>query len=198
MYIPSYYQMPDAAQQAAFLRQYPFATLVSAADNLPSATHLPFVLQTNDDGTWQLFSHLAKANPQAAQLSQSPVLVIFQEPHAYISPRFYDKKMNVPTWNYVAVHVYGNISILHGNDAWDVLHQMILTFEEQYQQQWNELPESYKRGLFDNIVAFRLDVTEVQAKKKLSQNKTAAEQERIFQSLSQSPNSSESDLERWR
>jgi len=106
MYIPNAFREDDQATLVAFMRAHSFATLVSVVDGTPFATHLPLVI-SEESGQILLVGHLAKANPHWRALTASDSLVIFQGPHAYISPSLYEKRESVPTWNYIAVHAYG-------------------------------------------------------------------------------------------
>jgi len=112
MYLPHHFTQTDTATLVAFMRQYAFATIVSEVDGKPCASHLPFVVEWKEDGTIQLLAHFAKANPQWQTLEGQTALVIFNEPHAYISPSLYDKELSVPTWNYIAVHAYGHDTLI--------------------------------------------------------------------------------------
>ena len=110
MYIPKSFQVTDPEVLAAFIRAHSFATLVSAVDGTPFATHLPLLL---DQGT--LLGHVARANPHwQAFDGQREALAIFHGPHAYISPTWYATGPAVPTWNYAAVHVYGAPRLIEG------------------------------------------------------------------------------------
>ena len=101
----------------------------------------------------------------------------------------YDKVLNVPTWNYISVHCYGTGYIISDSDkVTTILERTINQYESYYKTQWDGLPEDYKTGMAKGIVAFEILVTDIQAKKKLSQNKNDNEQQRIIKSLSQSPN----------
>jgi transcriptional regulator len=184
MYIPAHFRAADRAELLAFMRRYAFATLVSAGeDGRPEATHLPFLIEERD-GEVFLLAHLARANPHARLLEGRPALVIFAEPHAYISPALYDKELNVPTWNYLAVHAYGPARLLDGEtEGRALLEKQIMAYEPAYRQQWDRLPEGYRRGMLQGIVPFEIRVEELQGKKKLSQNKTGDERERIRAAL---------------
>ena len=139
-----------------------------------------------------LSSHFAKANPQAGVLEGKEILVIFSEPHAYISPKFYEKEQNVPTWNYLAVHAYGRATqITDEQEMTALLEKSILMFEADYMQQWQKLPQEYKSKMLKGMVAFQINVTSLEGKKKLSQNKTEAEQQRIIEAFSQSDDQNE-------
>jgi transcriptional regulator len=194
MYIPKNYLTTDREEIVAFMKQYSFATIITAKDNCPVATHLPFVVSTRND-TIILTSHFAKANEQWKDFAENKVLVIFSEPHAYISPRHYDKELSVPTWNYIAIHAYGNGQIITDTaKTFEVLANTIQTYEARYMQQWDSLPEEYKSKMVKGIVAFEIVVTDLQGKKKLSQNRTEAEQNRIVEALSASNNKNEQDI----
>ncbi|MBO9730325.1 MAG: FMN-binding negative transcriptional regulator [Chitinophaga sp.] len=179
MYIPQYFRFNHRDEMVAFMKQYSFATIVTQKDQVPVATQLPFVV---DDSTGKLVlkAHFAAANEQAKYIAQNTSLVIFAEPHAYISPVDYDKKESVPTWNYIAVHAYGKATILTDEMAvGKAMEQMIMQYEPGYLAQWNGLSDKYKTGMMKGVVAFEIEVTDLQGQKKVSQNKSAGERERI-------------------
>ena len=194
MYIPKMNAMTDREEMVAFMKQFSFATIITAKENFPVATHLPFLVAVRDDKII-LTSHFAKANEQWKAIVENKVLVIFTEPHAYISPRNYDKELNVPTWNYISVHAYGQGRLITQTDkVIEILEATISNYELAYMQQWNSLPGDFKLKMIKGIVAFEIEVTELQAKKKLSQNKTEAEQRRVINSLSNSNNDNEKHI----
>ena len=183
--------MTDKAETVAFMKRFGFATIVTAKNNLPVATHLPFLV-TNRDENIILISHFAKANEQWKEIENNLVLVIFTEPHAYISPKHYDKELNVPTWNYISVHAYGKGRLItETQNVIQILESTIDNYETSYKQQWNNLPGEYKLGMIKGIVAFEIVVTDLQGKKKLSQNKTKNEQTNIINALAQSDDTNE-------
>jgi transcriptional regulator len=191
MYIPKLNLFKDRDEIVAFMEQFSFATIITAKGNLPIATHLPFNISLRDDKL-VLTSHFAKLNEQWKDVERNKVLIIFSEPHAYISPKNYDQVLNVPTWNYISVHAYGEGKIITEIDkVFKVLESTIDNYEIVYKQQWNNLPEEYKLKMSKGIVAFEVVVTDLQAKKKLSQNKTVSEQNNIINSLSKSRNCNE-------
>ncbi|MVN77495.1 FMN-binding negative transcriptional regulator [Hymenobacter sp. HMF4947] len=194
MYTPPAFRFADQPEQVAFMQRYSFATLVTVSGGQPVATHLPVVVSVQG-GEVRLLSHLAKANPQWRDLANQVALVIFSAPHAYISPTHYDQERSVPTWNYVAVHAYGRAQVVTEEArTFEILEATIACFEAAYQPQWERLPAEYKTKMAAGIVAFELVVTDLQAQKKLSQNKTAAERARIQASLAGSPQPAEQDL----
>jgi len=194
MYIPAEYRLTDQAESLAFMQRYSFATLVSSDHNVPVATHLPFSV-TSDGSRIRLAAHLARANPQWRTWADQQVLVIFTEPHAYISPTLYEKQESVPTWDYIAIHAYGRVRVLEGaTDTEQALQQLIATYEPSYQAQWDTLPEKYKAGLQRAIVTFEVEVTDLQGQKKLSQSRSAAERAAIVEHLANSEDSAARDL----
>jgi transcriptional regulator len=192
MYIPPFNTFPDKQEVISFMQKYSFGTIVTAVDNLPVATHLPFLIDQKGDQVI-ISSHFAKANPQSKDILNSDILVIFTEPHAYISPKNYKKEANVPTWNYIAVHAYGKARTLQTEqEHLDLLERTIKNYEAEYYNQWMQLPGEYRSKMIKGITGFEIVVTDLQAKSKLSQNRSATEQHNIINSL----NKSESDSER--
>jgi transcriptional regulator len=191
MYIPKINLETDRDEIVAFMKQFSFATIITAKDNLPVATHLPFLV-TIRDGNVILTSHFARANEHWEDIGNNKALVIFSEPHAYISPKNYDKELNVPTWNYVSIHAYGQGKLITETDkTFNVLESMIDNYEISYRQQWDSLPGEYKFKMSKAIVAFEIVVTDLQAKKKLSQNRTPSEKQKIIDTLLKSNDSNE-------
>ncbi|HEY0030603.1 MAG TPA: FMN-binding negative transcriptional regulator [Bacteroidia bacterium] len=180
MYIPPYYKENDEHKLVEFMQANSFATLINAYNNNIRATHLPFMIEKRNEQIF-LVTHMAKANPQWKEFSQQELLVIFQGPHAYISPSHYEKKQNVPTWNYIAVHAYGKATLLEEDEkAITVLEAMIKTYEPAYYEQWKQLAPEYINGMLKGIMSFEIEVTRLEGKFKLSQNKTKNEQEHII------------------
>lgn len=197
MYIPKKYLATDQDEILAFMKTYSFATIVTSKGNFPIATHLPFLV-ADHEGTITLTSHFAKANDQWTAIENCKVLVIFSEPHAYISPRNYENELNVPTWNYISVHAYGNGKLITDTrKIYNALEATIDNYEIEYRRQWDNFPEEYKRKMSNGIVAFEISVTDLQAKKKLSQNKTAMEQQKIIEQLSRSDDHNDQTIARF-
>lgn len=191
MYIAKQFEIKEEAEKIAFMKQYSFATMVTTKAGVPIATQLPFLI-TKNAGSLVLSAHFASANEQTCYIEEHTSLVIFSEPHAYISPAHYDKLESVPTWDYVAVHAYGKAKIVADeNEKIKALENMILFYEPGYLGQWNKLSEKFKRGMIRGIVVFDLEVTDLQGQKKISQNKTEIERERIAAHLEKSDVSSE-------
>ncbi len=193
MYIPPHYQGSSHADAIKFVRNYGFGILVSNGKGGISTTHLPFIVRQLED-RFVLSSHMAKANDQHEGLDGKEVWVIFSGPHAYISPRHYEKENNVPTWNYVAVHVKGRFRILNDKNVDGLMEEMISNYEPDYHQHYSNLSLHYKKRMMAGIVGFDIQIMDIQYKQKLSQNKTDLERERIINYLVQSQECTERTL----
>ena len=180
MYVPKYNQIEDRTALLAYMRAYSFAALATTGSSGLTATHLPFVIE-DAGGRITLLDHMARANPQWRDFSAgADALVIFMQPHAYVSPRLYDARQNVPTWNYVAVHAYGRPLLIEERAAKiELQKKLIRQHDPAYLDQMAELPESYLDARLAAIVSFSLEVTRLEARYKLSQDKNPAERERI-------------------
>jgi transcriptional regulator len=187
VYIPEHFRVGDNQTAIEFMRANPFAILISQTPEGPFATHLPLAIRQNGEQV-VLRGHVARANPHWQHLKSQPqALGIFHGPHSYISPSNYVTQENVPTWNYGAVHAYGEARVFaEPEQLLPVLHDLIGTFEARYSEQWSELSEAYRQRMLSHIVGFEIAVTKIEAKFKLSQNRTKQEQENVMASLGQS------------
>ncbi len=197
MYIPKQFQIEDQSKLTAFIKTYSFGLLITSEDNIPTATHLPFVLDERENELY-LISHMAKANSQWGQLNRNAkVLLIFSGPHAYISPTHYKTNENVPTWNYTAVHIYGTAKLLDDNNKKaQVLESTIEAFEPSYLKQWQQLANinRYQEKMMNGIVAFEIKVDRIEGKFKLSQNRLEEERNTIISRFKQSNHANEKEL----
>jgi transcriptional regulator len=190
VYIPEFNRQEDRATILAFMRANPFAILVSNVDGIPFATHLPLLIEEAGDQII-IQGHMAKANAHWKSMKEiEESLIIFHGPHAYISPTLYEHRESVPTWNYAAVHVYGEPTLFTDEESLRAtLHRMIDTFESSYMAQWSELSGEYQSRMMKHIVGFNIKVKRLEGKFKLSQNRTKGEQARVIQALNQSEDS---------
>lgn len=194
MYIPNQFHFRDEAEKIAFMKQYSFATIITNKGQIPIATQLPFFIDDTGDKL-VLSSHFAVANEQAKYIEANTSLILFTEPHAYISPVHYDKTESVPTWDYISIHAYGKAKILEDEGSKiKVLEEMIGFYDQNYLAQWNSLSNKFKNGMMRGIVAFELEVTDLQGQKKISQNKTEVERQRIVEHLEKGDSTVENDL----
>ena len=187
MYIPEHFRSRHHNDAIRFMQSNPFAILISMTNGEPFATHLPVVLRPDADPLL-IRGHVAKANPHWRHLEQHPqCLTIFHGPHAYISPGLYATRESVPTWNYGAVHVYGNARVLASQDSLQgVLDDLIATFDASYATHWSELSPAYRERMLSHIVGFEIAATRIEAKFKLSQNRTKEEQAKVIAALENS------------
>jgi transcriptional regulator len=190
VYIPEFNRQEDRPAVLAFMRANPFAILVSNADGIPFATHLPLLVEEAEDQVI-VRGHMARANAHWKSMKEGEEsLVIFHGPHAYISPSLYEIRESVPTWNYAAVHVYGEPTLFSDEPRLkETLDRMINTFDSSYMAQWSDLSDEYRTRMMKHIVGFEIKVKRLEAKFKLSQNRTKSEQARVIQFLNQSKDS---------
>jgi len=171
MYIHKLYREEDRVKIFEFLRQNDFATLVTYDGEKPTASHL--LMEVIEDGE-KLFvnGHMSKANPLWKTFETNlEVLVIFLGPHTYISPTWYNH-MNVPTWNYQSVHVYGKPRIVSDHDeAYSILSRVVAKYEDSSSYSMEKLPQDFVEKEMKGIVAFQVEVMRLEANYKLSQNR---------------------------
>jgi transcriptional regulator len=191
MYIPRHFAETNEEKLVAFMREFNFATLITAENDVPFATHLPFIIEKQDDKIY-LQAHLAKANPHWQQFENKEVLAIFTEPHAYVSPMLYEKFENVPTWNYIAVHAYGRLKTFPQVENLKLLEKQVEAFDKTYfETNWQQISAEYKTNLAKGVVAFEIEVTDLQGKKKLNQNKTGKDAQNVIEAFENSDNEQE-------
>ena len=189
MYIPGHFAVNDRAQQLQFIRKHGFATLVSHDANGLFATHLPFLLNENADGSISLIGHVARANPHwKAIASGAEVMTIFSGPHAYISPRWYEMHPSVPTWNYTVLHAYGKGTLLDDKATQALLKTLADQYESGSKTPWRMegLTSDYVEKMVSAIVGFEIAVERIECKFKLSQNRSAADRKGVIAALRQS------------
>jgi transcriptional regulator len=197
VYIPEHFRLRRDADAVAFMRENPFAILISCTDAGPFATHLPLFVRAEEEKVL-LHGHVAKANPHWRYLEQqAQCLAIFHGPHSYISPSNYTARESVPTWNYAAVHVYGEARIFSSQeDLHEMLHELMATFEPSYRAQWEGLSETYRENMLRQIVGFEIVATKIEGKFKLSQNRTRQDQANVIASLEDADDSAVSGVAR--
>ncbi|MET1259844.1 FMN-binding negative transcriptional regulator [Flagellimonas sp. DF-77] len=172
MYIPHHYKNENTAEVKAFIKDNAFGILINQYDGRPWATHIPLELERNQEGQEVLTGHIAKANPQwKAFQDQSEVLCIFNGPHTYVSSSWYQEE-EVPTWDYIAVHVYGTIKILDESDTMRALERLVSRYEKDMDKpiQLRELSPKTLRQV-KGVVGFEIRISEIKAAYKLSQTR---------------------------
>ena len=184
MYVPKFNQVADRAILLEAMRNASFAILIGPLDETIAsaphhATHLPLVIK--DEGAHGVLEgHFAKGNPHWQSLANRETLVVFPGPHSYVSPSLYAEELSVPTWNYVAIHAYGTLRLLEDNASKEaLLSDLIMANEPAYAQQWQSLPEGYRRTMLAGIVGFRIEINRIEGKFKISQNRPEADRNAV-------------------
>lgn len=197
MYMPPAFAETDRQILHELMRENAFALLTSSTADGVVATHLPVVLETGGDGPDTLCGHMAKANPHWRALDANPrALIVFWGPHAYVSPSWYEAGPAVPTWNYAAVHAYGEVSLVTDAAALDaIVAGLTATYEGDGPSAWryDSLPADYKTRQIKGIVGFRMKIERLEGKLKLSQNRPQGDAERVAEALAASPDAAARD-----
>lgn len=176
MYTPNHFKADDEKTLLEFMRKYSFATLISCQPE-PAVTHLPLAVRGGPP--LRLLGHVARANRHWQSFDgRREVLVIFNGPHAYVSPSLYENPVSVPTWNYAVVHAHGTPHLRE--DAGAVLEEVIEFYDPSYMPRWRALPDEYRERMKKKIVAFEVRVNRVEGKFKLSQDRTRVDRENII------------------
>lgn len=185
MYIPNHFKQQNIEEIKSFLHQNSFGILVSQLNNKLWATHIPLELDKNSLGQDVLVGHISKGNKQWKEFNENEeVLAIFNGPHTYISSSWYDHE-NVPTWNYIAVHVYGKIRIIEGDELLTTLKKLVNKYEahSKHPITVEGISKSFLENELRGIIGFEIVITDLQAAFKLSQNRDDKNKERIITEL---------------
>lgn len=190
MYTPSHFRSDDLDAIHAVIRCHPLGLLVTAHAGELHATHLPFRLDPGRGAKGTLEGHLARANPHCAALEAgAESLVVFKGPDGYISPRWYaDPAKNVPTWNYVAVHVHGHPEAIRDPDALlTCIGRLTDEHEVHIDRPWHIAEaQTHAERLLPHILGFALPIERLEGKFKLSQNRSAADRVGVLRALANS------------
>lgn len=175
MYTPKYTQEKDWNTIAAFIRQNSFALLVSVENGLPVGTHLPLELEEKvaGQGEFVLRGHIANANPQSAAFTSGQTfMAVFMEPHSYISSSWYAKE-KIPTWNYIAVHIYGKLRVQEPDELVQSLAALMQRYEagSAHPVKMSDISEKELHNNLKAITGFELSIDRVDTRFKLSQNR---------------------------
>ena len=194
MYSPPYNRNEDRAELLEFMRANSFVLLVTGTGGQLHASHLP--AQVRGDGDQIVLDmHMARNNAQWKEFFDDEAMVVFSGPHAYVSPRWYEEKERVPTWNYAAVHAYGTPRLIderaakHANQR-----QLVAMLDPDWLPKFDALRPQYVEQMLEGIVNFEIAVTRLETRWKLSQNRSRREQELIAAQLEKSRRSEERDL----
>lgn len=181
MYLPAQFEESNVAVLHELIAQYPFGSLITGSDGGLDANHLPFVLETREQGLGVLHVHVARANPLwQAVADGDAVLVIFHAGDAYVSPNWYPSKhathRQVPTWNYRVVHAHGRITIRDDEKyVRGLVGRLTRAHEAAQPQPWKmaDAPKDYLDAMLASIVGIEIEITQLVGKFKLGQNKDA-------------------------
>ena len=177
MFIPKSFKVNDEKEIHAFIHANAFGQIISSKDRRLLSSHIPFLI--SDDKT-KLIGHLAKINPQAKDIQDQPVLITLQGAHDYISPSWYEGA-GVPTWNYQAVHIYGECTVFNDPEKLKyVVDTLTAKYESAFDQPWQP---NYKAAMLGAIIGFEVEISDIQAQYKLSQNKSDNDRKRVIMEL---------------
>ena len=188
MYSPKFNQVTDRSILIEAMQAYSFAILIGPQPNPKfapqspaplSATHLPLVVK--DEGEHGLIEgHFARANRHWQSLAGRETLAVFPGPHSYVSPSLYVEPLSVPTWNYIAIHAYGTLSLVEdepGKEA--LLKGLIQVHDPAFEEKWRAMPDGFRRTMLAGIVGFRIPISRIEGKFKISQNRSPEERQNI-------------------
>jgi transcriptional regulator len=177
MYIPRHFHITDREEIFSFIEHNAFGQIISTLQGRLFSTHIPFLVS---DDKQKLFGHFARQNPQSRDIDGQEVMVTLEGPHGYISPSWY-LNPGVPTWNYQAVHVYGICKILPELAAVKtIVDRLSNKYEEAFETYWEP---DYNAGMLKHIVGFEIEITDIQCKYKLSQNRSEQDRENVISHL---------------
>ncbi len=193
MYIPKYFKITDETVAYDIIKEHSFATLFSQNNGMPFATHLPLIL--NKEKSY-LYGHFARPNPQWKDIKDQTVLAVFHGPHCYISPSWYETNKAVPTWNYVTVHVYGEVELLEDEEELIAsLHDMVVKYEApDSSYSLRDVDPEYLAGMNKGVQGFKIKINKIEGKSKLSQNHSLERQELVINQLEQKSTTDEQQV----
>jgi transcriptional regulator len=186
VYNPRSYRIDDLATLHAFIEAYGFATLFSQTADGPFATHIPFLLDRTRGSLGTLSGHVARANPHWRSFGDGAVnLVAFLGPHAYVSPSWYTDPVTVPTWNYTAVHITGRPVLIEDSALLrEHVLRMVAAHAGANRPPWDPAVAADRiEGLLEAIVGFDIEITTIEGKFKLSQNRSHEDQAGVASAL---------------
>ena len=191
MYVPAHFAETRLEVLHAALRAAGLFTLVTAGRGGLDASHLPMLLETPDGRPARLIGHVARANGQWRETpDRSPALAVALGPDAYVTPSWYPAKAEsgrvVPTWNYVAVHAHGVVRFFHDRERLlDLVERLTDVHEQGRPHPWrvSDAPPGYVDGLLAGIVGVELEITRLEGKWKVSQNRSATDRRGVVEGL---------------
>ena len=198
MYIPRSFVTNDPEKLHALIRDFNFAILITHTDRA-YITHLPFLLDTTKGEHGTLIAHMARANPHWKALGpETESIVLFQGPHCYVSPSWYENQETVPTWNYAAAHVYGNATAVEDAGRLREFTERLIDYHEApLGRPWDVSKSApVMDGLLNGIVGVEMEISRIEGKFKFNQNHSTADQRGVIAALEESEGCMESDVAR--
>jgi transcriptional regulator len=185
MYIPAPFAESNLARLHDFIERNSFGLLVSQVDGSPFGSHLPLLLERTAGPHGTLIGHMARANPQWTHADGQIGLAIFSGPHAYVSPTWYESEQVVPTWNYVAVHAYGNLQVIDDASAVrTIVERTVGYYEQGMPHPWTfDGSTTFATRMLGQIVGFRLEIERIEGKWKLNQNHPVERRKKVIEVL---------------
>lgn len=178
MYIPKHFEVTDQEEIFSFIEANSFGQLISSVDSRLFSSHIPFLVSA--DRT-KIIAHIAKQNPQHLGLNNQEALITLQGPHDYISPSWYNTKGVPPTWNYQAVHIYGQCKVFDDtNRLKEIVESLTNKYESSLKVPWSP---DYNASMLKAIIGIEITINEVQCKYKLSQNRSTQDQSQVVDQL---------------
>lgn len=198
MYTPPAFREDDPATLHRLMREIRLATLVTSTSDGLIATPLPLILEATEGPHGTLYGHVSRANAQWRMRATTEALAIFTGADAYITPSWYASKREhgkvVPTWNYVAVHAYGPVEFFEDVERLrDAVTRLTNLYEGQRADPWavTDAPAEYVESQLRGIVGLRIPITRIEGKRKMSQNRSAADRDGVIEGLSASERGSD-------
>lgn len=197
MYVPEHFSVKEAAVLYDWIERWSFGTLITSHRGRMEANQIPFLV---DRERGDLLGHMARSNKQwQTLLNAEHLLVLFNGPHGYVSPAWYSQPDGVPTWNYLTVQVQGKAELVKTeNEAIDILRRLTNTNEALYGPGWRleDLDEARLKAMTQAIVCFRIHISTLEGKAKLSQNRSKMDRVGVIRELSVSDDSQLQELSR--
>jgi transcriptional regulator len=190
VYIPPEFAINDRNEMVEFIRKHSFGIMVTYSDGFRTS-HIPFIITAQDPLV--IWGHMATGNQQLRGIGDSRALVIFSGPHSYISPSWYAVPGQVPTWDYVTVHVEGKVKLSSREETTKMLEKMVSFYESGSSLSGKLRGKSYQ-DMMSGIVGFKIEVDKILGKAKLSQNHSMEDRMGVIDHLSRSSNQDEAEI----
>ena len=194
MYLPIAMEMKDKDRIFQFINDNSFGVLITPS---LEASDLPFLLMRGQSQLGKLYFHMAKANPHQHLIEGEKALAVFQGPHSYISPTWYESINAVPTWNYISIHCYGTVEKLSDSELESAMYDLVRHHESDLLQEPSPMPEQFWKKKLSAISGFSLNIERIQGKEKLGQHRSVGDQKKVFSMLSKSSDPESLKLARY-